>query len=99
MVILFFKWPCRFKHNFYFKAGPSSTASTVLAIPVLSSSSQTNLEKIDILNPLHIEPCSKVESLLVGSSSSHFAFPHIPLLVYTLLTIRKRAFDKMRVIN
>ena len=74
-------------------------ACTVLAIPVLSSSSQTNLEKIDILNPLHIEPCSEVESLLAGSSSSHIDFPHIPLLVYTLLTIRKRVFDKTRVVN
>ena len=74
-------------------------ACTVLAMPVLSSSSQTNLEKIDILNPLHIEPCSEVESLLAGSSSSHFNFPHIPLLLYAQLTIRKRAFDKTRVVN
>ena len=70
----------------------------VLAIPVLSSS---YLKKMEILNPLHIEPRHgmEMENLPTGSSCSYFDLPHILLLLHYLATIRKSAFEKATVIN
>ena len=79
------------------KAGPSSTACTVLAIPLLS---RGPLKKPDMLKSgPYIEARVEMAGLVAGSSSSCFDLPNTPLVPHqpTNFEFPKRAFGKMKV--
>ena len=78
------------------RAGPSNMAGTVLVIPVLSTETWKNGDiKLHCFQVV-IELLTEMESLMTGSSSSHFDLPHNPLLLHYLATVFKRAINKAR---